>query len=62
MERVPIILFDTEGNQGYWDSMQNQITTMVEQARAPGWIKEHLILTDDPSEVIEAYRSKLHLF
>ena len=62
MERVPIILFDTEGNRGYWDSMQNQITTMVEQARAPGWIKEHLILTDDPSEVIEAYRSKLHLF
>ena len=62
MERVPIILFDTDGNRGYWESMHSQITTMVEQTRAPSWIEQHVILTDDPSEVIDAYRHKLQLF
>jgi predicted Rossmann-fold nucleotide-binding protein len=61
-ERVPIILFDTEGNQGFWDGMRRQITTMVQQTRAPAWIEDHLVITDDPARVIDVYRRQLQLF
>jgi predicted Rossmann-fold nucleotide-binding protein len=62
MERVPIILFDTEGNKKFWDGMRRQIATMVEQTRAPSWIEDHLVITDDPARVIDVYRRQLQLF
>ncbi|MGD9214436.1 MAG: LOG family protein [Desulfobacteraceae bacterium] len=62
MERVPIILFDTDGNRGFWDGMRRQIATMAGQARAPEWIEEHVVITDDPGQVIDAYRRQLQLF
>lgn len=62
MERVPIILFDTEGNQEFWDGMHRQIATMVRQTRAPAWIEEHLVITDDPARIIDVYRRMLQLF
>ena len=61
-ERVPIILFDTEGNKGFWDGMRRQIATMVQQTRAPAWIEDHLVITDDPARVIDVYRRQLQLF
>jgi hypothetical protein len=62
MERVPIILFDTEGERDFWHSMRRQIATMVAHHRAPAWINDHLIITDDPQVVTEAYRRQLQLF
>jgi predicted Rossmann-fold nucleotide-binding protein len=62
MEPVPVVLFDTEGNQGFWDGMRRQITTMVARGRAPEWITDRLIITDDPQKVIHAYRKQLQLF
>jgi predicted Rossmann-fold nucleotide-binding protein len=61
-EQVPVILFDTEGNQGFWEGMQKQITTMVARGRAPEWIGDHIVITDDPQKVIAAYRKQLQLF
>lgn len=61
-ERVPIILFDTEGNKGFWDGMRRQIATMVGQSRAPDWIEDHLVITDDPARIIDVYRRQLQLF
>ena len=62
MERVPLILFDTEGNKMFWDGMRRQIATMVQQTRAPAWIEDHLVITDDPDRVVEVYRRQLQLF
>lgn len=62
MERVPVILFDTDGNRKFWDGMRRQITTMVNHNRAPAWIMDHVIITDDPAEVTAAYRRRLQLF
>jgi predicted Rossmann-fold nucleotide-binding protein len=62
MERVPIILFDTEGDRGFWAGMSRQVITMVRHQRAPDWIEDHIVITDDPTEVIHAYRQKLQLF
>jgi predicted Rossmann-fold nucleotide-binding protein len=62
MERVPIILFDTEGEQGFWEGMRRQIATMVSYRRAPAWIEEYIVITDDPAVVTDHYRRRLQLF
>ena len=62
MERVPIVLFDTEGERGFWNHMREQIFTMVDHNRAPAWIKDHIVITDDPSVVTDTYRRRLQLF
>lgn len=62
MERVPIILFDTEGEREFWSGMRQQIATMVRHQRAPQWIEEYVVITDDPRVVTDVYRKQLHLF
>ncbi len=62
MERVPIILFDTEGLREFWTGMRDQIATMVRYQRAPQWIEEYVVITDDPKVVTDVYRKQLHLF
>ncbi len=62
MEQVPVVLFDTEGDRCFWRPMQEQIETMVRFGRAPAWIRDYLLITDDPGEVIRVYRDRLHLF
>jgi predicted Rossmann-fold nucleotide-binding protein len=62
LEQVPVILFDTEGRQGYWNGIDNQIEEMITRGRAPDWIRDNIVITDDPQEVIDAYRSRLQLF
>jgi predicted Rossmann-fold nucleotide-binding protein len=62
MEPVPVILFDTEGDGAFWKNAAEQIVEMVKNDRAPEWIIKNLVVTNDPLEVIEAYRKRLHLF
>ncbi|MEJ2039207.1 MAG: LOG family protein [Desulfosarcinaceae bacterium] len=62
MEQVPIVLFDTEGDRGFWDGMHRQISDMVHQHRAPAWIADHIVITDDPEVVAAVYRQRLQLF
>jgi predicted Rossmann-fold nucleotide-binding protein len=62
LEQVPVILFDTEGRKGFWDGIGNQINEMINRGRAPAWIRENILITDDPKDVVEAYRNRLQLF
>jgi predicted Rossmann-fold nucleotide-binding protein len=62
LEQVPVILFDTEGRQGFWHGIDRQIEEMITRGRAPDWIRDNIVITDDPKEVIDAYRSRLQLF
>jgi len=62
IDRLPIILFDTEGDGAYWKGMGNQIEEMISHGKAPSWIKNYLVITNDPKEVIDAYLSRLQLF
>jgi predicted Rossmann-fold nucleotide-binding protein len=62
MERVPLILFDTEGSGAFWKGIQDQIQDMIHAGRAPAWIAENIVITDDPSVVTEVYRQRLQLF
>ncbi len=62
MDRIPIILFDTEGGNRFWTGAKQQIQTMVESGRAPKWILENVFTADDPKEVVDIYRERLQLF
>ena len=62
MEPVPVILFDSEGNGDFWRGTENQILEMVRQGRAPSWGRKNMVITDDPEDVIRAYRERLQLF
>ncbi len=62
LEQVPVILFDTEGRQGYWNGIDSQIKEMITHGRAPDWIQDNIVITDDPKDVIDAYRTRLQLF
>ena len=42
--------------------MRRQIATMVEHHRAPEWINDHLVITDNPDVVTDEYRRQLQLF
>ena len=35
---------------------------MVDQRRAPAWIMDHLVITDDPEVVTDVFRRQLQLF
>jgi len=62
MDRVPVILFDTEGEGEYWRGLHTQIRDMIRSHRAPEWIADNIIITGDPDVVINAYRNRLQLF
>ena len=62
LDPVPVILFNTEGDGNFWEGIDNQINQMIKRGRAPGWIKDNIIITDDPKTVTEVYRQRLQLF
>ena len=62
LDPVPVILFDTEGNGDYWNGIDDQINEMIKQSRAPAWIRDNIVITDDPQIVINTYRNQLQLF
>ena len=62
LDPVPVILFDTEGNGDYWNGIDEQINEMIKQGRAPAWIRDNIVITDDPKTVTDVYRQKLQLF
>jgi predicted Rossmann-fold nucleotide-binding protein len=55
--RVPYVFF----NAKYWGDLQNQISEMIRTKRAPEWLADYILFTDDPDEVVAFYRKKLHV-
>jgi predicted Rossmann-fold nucleotide-binding protein len=55
--RVPYIFF----NARYWGDLRKQIREMIRTKRAPAWIADYVLFTDDPDEVVSFYRKKLQV-
>ena len=55
--RVPYVFF----NALYWTDLRRQIRTMVRTNRAPAWMLDYILFTDDPDEVVSFYRKKLQV-
>jgi predicted Rossmann-fold nucleotide-binding protein len=55
--RVPFVFF----NAKFFDDLRRQIRHMIRTGRAPAWMAEYILFTDDPDEVVAYYRRKLQV-
>ncbi len=55
--RIPYVFF----NSAFWGDLRRQLQTMIQSKRAPGWMTDYILFTDDPDEVVEFYRRKLQV-
>jgi predicted Rossmann-fold nucleotide-binding protein len=55
--RTPYVFF----NASFWGDLRKQIREMIRTKRAPAWIADYILFTDDPAEVIAFYRKKLQV-
>jgi len=62
LDPVPVVLFDTEDDGRFWSGIESQINEMIRRNRAPAWIRDNIVITDDPRTVTEVYRQRLQLF
>jgi predicted Rossmann-fold nucleotide-binding protein len=53
--RVPYVFF----NAKFWTDLRRQVRTMIKEKRAPAWMQDYILFTDDPAEVIAFYRKTL---
>ena len=55
--RVPYVFF----NAKFWGDLRRQIREMIRTKRAPAWMADYILFTDDPDEVVAFYRKKLQV-
>ena len=55
--RVPYVFF----NAKFWTDLRRQLRTMIQTKRAPAWMADYVLFTDDPDEVVAFYRKKLQV-
>lgn len=55
--RVPYIFFGS----GFWGDLENQVDLMIREKRAPAWMKDYILFSEDPDEVLRFYRKTLQV-
>ncbi|ACB77297.1 LOG family protein [Opitutus terrae] len=55
--RVPYVFF----NARFWGDLRKQLREMIRTRRAPAWIADYVLFTDDPDEVVAFYRKTLQV-
>ncbi|MDR0351871.1 MAG: LOG family protein [Opitutaceae bacterium] len=55
--RVPYIFY----NSRFWTDLRKQVRNMVKTKRAPEWMLDYILFTDDPDEVVDFYRKTLRV-
>jgi predicted Rossmann-fold nucleotide-binding protein len=61
IELSPLVFFGRHDKGRYWSHLRKQFDVMVTEGRAPEWILENSLMTDDPDEVIDFYKRTLTL-
>ena len=61
IERSPLVFFGRHDGEHYWEHLRRQFATMVEVGRAPAWLQENVLVTDEPDEVARFYKRILEL-
>lgn len=55
--RVPYVFYDAK----FFADLRKQIREMIRTNRAPAWMLDYILFTDDPMEVVAFYRKKLQV-
>ncbi len=53
--RIPYVFYDAK----YFSDLRKQIREMIRTQRAPAWMADYILFTDDPDEVVDFYRKTL---
>ncbi len=60
-DETPVVFFGRGSDDLYWHPLKEQLRRIVEERRGPSWLRSHVLLTDDPAEVVAFYKSTLSL-
>ncbi len=55
--RIPYIFY----NARFWTDLRKQLREMIRTKRAPSWMADYILFTDDPDEVVAFYRKTLRV-
>ncbi|MBK1878861.1 LOG family protein [Pelagicoccus mobilis] len=55
--RVPYVFYHDE----FWSNLENQFQQLVADGRMPAWMKEQLLFSGNPDEIIQFYRKSLQI-
>ncbi|MDA1194514.1 MAG: LOG family protein [Planctomycetota bacterium] len=57
----PLVFYGRHDGETYWRNLQRQFRVMVEAGRAPTWLRDHVLVTDDPGAIAPFYKRALEL-
>ena len=55
--RIPFVFF----SKTYFADLERQIQAMITEKRAPAWLADYILFSDDPREVVEFFRRTLQV-
>ena len=55
--RVPFVFFDAK----FFRDLRRHLREMVNAGRAPAWMMDYILFTNDPDEVVAFYRERLQV-
>lgn len=55
--RIPYIFYNAQ----FWDQLKDQIGEMITSKRAPAWMLDYILFTNDPDEVLSFYKKTLRV-
>lgn len=61
IEQSPLVFFGRDDGETYWRHLERQFRVMVEAGRAPAWLRDLVLVTDDPQQIPSFYKRTLEL-
>lgn len=55
--RTPYVFF----HDTFWNGLRDQFQLMIATKRAPAWMADYVLFSDDVDEIIDFYRRTLHI-
>ena len=55
--RTPYVFY----NAGFWGDLRKQVETMINERRAPAWMRDYILFTDNPDDAIAFYQQVLQI-
>jgi predicted Rossmann-fold nucleotide-binding protein len=61
MDLRPLVFFGRLASDPYWANLRDQLRVIAAEGRGPAWLNTHVLMTDDPAEVIAFYQHLLEV-
>jgi hypothetical protein len=55
--RTPYVFYGA----GFWHDLKKQLDLMIAERRAPAWMKDYVLFTENPDDVVKFYRKTLQV-